>query len=193
MREALDLCLSCKACKTECPVNVDVASYKAEFLSHYYEGRSHPLRDYVFGFMDRWAAMAAIVPGVTPRLANLTMQAPLLGGLIKQAAGVAGQRHLPRFAPRTFQNLSATGVRRSASAGRTVLLWPDTWNNYFHPPALEAAQSVLEAASFDVEVPNGHICCGRPLYDFGFLKQARQYLKSVMTNLPRRSSREYRS
>ena len=78
VHEALDLCLACKACKTECPVNVDVASYKAEFLSHYYEGRRHPLRDYLFGFMDRWAHMASVLPGITPGLANFTMQAPLI-------------------------------------------------------------------------------------------------------------------
>ncbi len=183
VHEALDLCLACKACKTECPVNVDVASYKAEFLSHYHEGRLHPLRDYLFGFMDRSAAMAATIPGVTPALANFAMQAPLLGGLIKQAAGIASQRHLPAFASRSFQRSVGSRKATSSSSLPKVLLWPDTWNNYFHPPALSAAHRVLQSAGFEVEVPSGHICCGRPLYDFGFLAQARRYLERVMTRL----------
>ena len=184
VREALDLCLSCKACKTECPVNVDVATYKAEFLAHYYEGRRHPVRDYVFGFMDRWAEIASVVPGVTPGLANLTMRAPVLGSLIRRVAGIAGQRTMPKFSPRTFQQLSrkAQGDADGRSLPR-VLLWPDTWNNHFHPTALKAAHSVLLSAGFSVEVPAGHFCCGRPLYDFGFLTQARQYLQRTMTML----------
>ncbi len=179
VHEALDLCLACKACKTECPVNVDVASYKAEFLAHYYEGRPHPLRDYLFGFMDRWAHLASIAPA----LANFTMQAPIAGSLIKQLAGVAAQRQLPKFAGRSFQNSMKTRAANGAHSMPRVLLWPDTWNNYFHPPALTAAHSVLYSAGFQVEVPSGHICCGRPLYDFGFLPQARQYLEKVMTTL----------
>jgi Fe-S oxidoreductase len=180
VHEALELCLACKACKTECPVNVDVATYKAEFLSHYYEGRLHPLRDYAFGFMDRWAHLASVIPGVTPALANFAMQAPVFGSLIKQVAGVAQQRQLPKFAAGSFQSAAPPAA---ASSMPRVLLWPDTWNNYFHPSALTAAQSVLGTAGFRVEVPRGHICCGRPLYDFGFLPQARQYLEKVMTAL----------
>ena len=180
VHEALELCLACKACKTECPVNVDVATYKAEFLSHYYEGRLHPLRDYAFGFMDRWAGVASIIPGVTPGLANFAMQAPVIGNLVKRVAGIAEQRHLPKFALRSFQSTASTEAARSKPS---VLLWPDTWNNYFHPSALTAAQRVLDSAGFRVEVPRGHICCGRPLYDFGFLPQARQYLERVMTTL----------
>jgi FAD/FMN-containing dehydrogenase/Fe-S oxidoreductase len=182
VHEALDLCLACKACKTECPVNVDVASYKAEFLSHYFEGRRHPLRDYLFAFMDRWAHLASVLPGITPGLANFTMQAPFAGSLIRQVAGMAEQRHLPKFAARSFQSSIETSQLTKGTMPK-VLLWPDTWNNYFHPPALMAAKHVLASAGFQVQVPNGHICCGRPLYDFGFLIQARQYLERVMTML----------
>jgi FAD/FMN-containing dehydrogenase/Fe-S oxidoreductase len=184
VREALDLCLACKACKSECPVNVDIATYKAEFLAHYHESHPHHVRDYIFGFMDRWAALASAVPGVTPRLANLTAQSPILGGLIKRVAGIAPERALPRFAPRSFQQM----IKRSKGTGktdsqRTLLLWADSWNNYFHPPALQAAHNVLTSAGFQVEVPGGHLCCGRPLYDFGFLTQARQHLEKIMTTL----------
>jgi FAD/FMN-containing dehydrogenase/Fe-S oxidoreductase len=182
VREALDLCLSCKACKTECPVNVDVATYKAEFLSHYYEEHRHPLRDYLFGFMDRWSHLASVLPGFTPRLANLATQMPVLRNVMKEIAGIAEQRTMPAFAPRSFQSTIKTN-HKIAMAGSRVMLWPDTWNNYFHPPALRAARSVLESAGFQVEVPRGHLCCGRPLYDFGFLTEARQYLQKVMSTL----------
>jgi FAD/FMN-containing dehydrogenase/Fe-S oxidoreductase len=176
VKEALDLCLSCKACKTECPVNVDMATWKAEFLGHHYEGRTHPLQHYLFGFMDRWAHLAAIAPG----LANLPMKTPGIRSLVKAIAGVAPQRELPQFANKSFQSGNR---KRSTGGGPPVMLWPDTWNNYFHPQVLESAQEVLASAGFAVQVPAGHICCGRPLYDFGFLDQARKYLQQVMTRL----------
>jgi Fe-S oxidoreductase len=176
VKEALDLCLSCKACKTECPVNVDMATWKAEFLGHHYQGRVHPLQHYLFGFMDRWANLAAIAPG----LANLPMRIPGLSGLVKTLAGVAPQRTLPQFAGRSFQSQYRN---RSTSSGTPLLLWPDTWNNYFHPQVLGAAHEVLAAAGFQVQVPAQHICCGRPLYDFGFLDQARKYLQSILERL----------
>jgi FAD/FMN-containing dehydrogenase/Fe-S oxidoreductase len=178
VKEALDLCLSCKACKTECPVNVDMATWKAEFLGHHYQGRVHPLQHYLFGFMDRWAHLAATAPA----LANLPMQTPGLRSLVKAIAGVAPQRELPQFAKRNFQSQ----YRNRGAAGSAVpplLLWPDTWNNYFHPQVLGAAHEVLASAGFQVQFPAQHICCGRPLYDFGFLDQARKYLQEILERL----------
>ena len=187
VREALDLCLSCKACKTECPVNVDVATYKAEFLAHYYQHHRRHLRDYAFGFMDRWAAMASAIPGLTPQLANLPMRVPGLSHATKAVLGIAPQRTLPAFAARSFQSqYRAQGSEHGAQKGQgsgAVLLWPDTWNNYYHPQTLAAASQVLEAAGFSVQVPKGHICCGRPLYDFGFLTEARSYLQRILQML----------
>jgi FAD/FMN-containing dehydrogenase/Fe-S oxidoreductase len=173
VKEALDLCLSCKACKTECPVNVDMATWKAEFLGHHYEGRFHPLHHYLFGFMDKWARLASPMAG----LANLPMRTPGLRALVKAIAGVAPERTLPEFAPRSFQS------RYQPVANGSVLLWPDTWNNYFHPQVLGAAHEVLGTAGFQVQFPKKHICCGRPLYDFGFLDQARQYLVDILERL----------
>ena len=173
VKEALDLCLSCKACKTECPVNVDMATWKAEFLAHHYQDRTHPLHHYLFGFMDRWARLAALAPG----LANLPMRTPGIRGLVKSIAGVAPQRTLPEFAGRNFRSQFR---KRNASNGAPVMLWPDTWNNYFHPQVLGAAHEVLDSAGFQVQVPAQHVCCGRPLYDFGFLDQARQYLEDIL-------------
>ncbi|MFT4112793.1 FAD-binding and (Fe-S)-binding domain-containing protein [Silvibacterium sp.] len=183
VKEALDLCLACKACKTECPVNVDVATYKAEFLAHHYQQHRHPLRDYAFGFMDRWAAMANAIPGITPRLANLPLQIPGLSHAIKAALGIAPQRDLPRFAPRSFQSRRVPHVSNLRHGNDKVLLWPDTWNNYYHPRSLHSAEQVLASAGFEVDVPAGHVCCGRPLYDFGFLNQARAYLERTMKTL----------
>jgi Fe-S oxidoreductase len=180
VKEALDLCLSCKACKTECPVNVDMATWKAEFLAHHYEGRRHPLYHYAFGFMDKWARLASFAPAV----ANLGGKLPG----VKKLLGIAGARTLPRFAARSFraEYERKDRTQRSRTDGaqgreeRRVLLWADTWNNYFHPQALHAAAKVLESAGKSVSVPRKHVCCGRPLYDFGFLDEARKYLSGIL-------------
>jgi FAD/FMN-containing dehydrogenase/Fe-S oxidoreductase len=185
VHEALDLCLSCKACKTECPVQVDMAAYKAEFLAQHYKGRLHPLQHYVFGFADKLARMGSIAPGLT----NLVLTGGLTRGTVKRLAGVAKERRLPELAGKTFQKMR--DKRNHLVADRSgapspppaVLLWPDTWNNYYHPRSLGAAETVLEAAGFAVECPREHVCCGRPLYDFGFLDQARAYLERVLEKL----------
>ena len=181
VKEALDLCLSCKACKSECPVNVDIATYKAEFLAHYHQQHPHSLRDYAFAFMDRWAALASAIPGLTPRLASLPLQVPGLRHVVKSILGLSPNRRLPHFAPRSFQSLHRP-VAASPSA-KPVLLWPDTWNNYYHPQTLTAAHSVLVSAGFTPSVPAQHVCCGRPLYDFGFLDAARSYLNRILAQL----------
>jgi Fe-S oxidoreductase len=176
VREALDLCLSCKACKTECPVNVDMATWKSEFLAHHYQGRLHPLHHYAFGFMDRWASMASFAPS----LVNLPMRMPGVSSMLKSILGVAQQRELPQFAPKSFRDQFNRTQNRSIANAETVLLWPDTWNNYFHPQALTAAAKILTAAGTNVQIPKRHVCCGRPLYDFGFLDSARHYLLGIL-------------
>ena len=176
VHEALELCLSCKACKTECPVNVDMATWKSEFLAHFYQGRLHPLHHYAFGFMDRWASMASIAPS----LFNLPGRTPGINSLIKAVLGVAQQRELPRFAAKNFRDRFNSSPIPKTNAGEPVLLWPDTWNNYFHPQALTAATKLLTATGNSVQIPPKHICCGRPLYDFGFLDQARRYLLRIL-------------
>jgi FAD/FMN-containing dehydrogenase/Fe-S oxidoreductase len=181
VHEALDLCLSCKACKTECPVQVDMAAYKSEFLAQHYESRLHPLQHYVFGFADRLAHLGSFAPA----LANALLTGPVASPLIKRISGVAKQRRLPRLAANSYQRtrIANPQSRSGSSASRSVLLWPDTWNNYYHPHTLAAAESVLAQAGFQVQVPDGHICCGRPLYDFGFLNQARAYLANVLERI----------
>ncbi|HZR65218.1 MAG TPA: FAD-linked oxidase C-terminal domain-containing protein [Terriglobales bacterium] len=170
VKSSLDLCLSCKGCKSDCPVAVDVATYKAEFLSHYYEGRPRPLGQYAFARIDLWAQLASVAPGI----ANLFTQTAGFRDIAKAVAGVSPQRSIPRFASKTFR--SWFGQRKPVGNRQPVLLWPDTFNNHFHPETAIAAVHVLEAAGFDVRIPGRHVCCGRPLYDFGMLEQAKKYL-----------------
>ena len=188
VHEALDLCLSCKACKSECPVQVDMAAYKSEFLAQRYKGRLHPLHHYLFGFADRLARYGSLAPSLT----NAILTGPLLSPLVKRIAGVARERQLPRLAASSFQKsrsaarkfvTTRTNLVRKAASPQVVLLWTDTWNNYYHPQSLSAAETVLTQAGFQVEVPRGHICCGRPLYDFGLLGAARSYLSRVLDRM----------
>lgn len=175
VKSALDLCLACKGCKSDCPVNVDVATYKAEFLSHYYEGRLRPRHMYAFGYVDKWARLGSLVPG----LANLVTQLPGVSALAKLTAGISQQAKIPAFAEETFRDrIARRGLRRRG--GRRVVLWADTFNEHFFPDTLMAAVDVLEAAGCDVEVPPSGVCCGRPLYDFGLLDDARAYLERVL-------------
>lgn len=173
--DALDLCLSCKGCKHDCPVNVDMATYKAEFLAHYYEGRLRPRKAYSMGWINKWAQLASIAPDAV----NFVTQAPGLRNLAKLAGGMTQRRPIPKFAHRTFKDwFRARGVR---NAGRPeVILWADTVNNYFHPQVAAAATEVLEHAGFRVVTPKQPVCCGRPLYDFGFLDMAKDYLHETL-------------
>ena len=194
VKRALDLCLSCKACKSECPTNVDIATYRAEFLAHYYEGRSRPLHAYAFGMVDRWLQLASLAPG----LANVLARAPGVSHAVRRALHLAPERQLPRISQRSFRQWARRqGVRtagKSASTGggpaastaanRTrVMLWVDTFNNYLHPETSQAALSVLQAAGCDVVIPGRRLCCGRPLYDFGLLERAKHYLRSILDEL----------
>jgi len=220
VKHSLDLCLACKGCKSDCPVSVDVATYKAEFLSHYYEGRIRPRSAYAFGNIDLWARAASRVPG----LVNLTTQLPVLRDIAKLVAGIPHQRTIPPFAPETFKDwfyrtdprsggrirppsdaqresewhdsteTSGSPWKSGASAPRqpyeedrasapAVLLWPDTFNNYFRPATARAAVEVLETAGYRVLVPRAPLCCGRPLYDFGMLDRAQSLLLNILDAL----------
>ena len=178
VKVALDFCLACKGCKSECPVNVDMATYKAEFLSHYYEARARPIGAYVFGLMFRWARAASFAPA----LANAIGQMPLVRDLFKLVVGIAPRRRLPLFAPQTFRQWFLKRPVRNAG-GQRVILWPDTWNNHFHPSTAQAAVEVLEDAGFQVVLPAIEMCCGRPLYDYGMLDLAKTMLKQVLDAL----------
>jgi len=212
VKHSLDLCLACKGCKSDCPVTVDLATYKAEFLSHYYEGRLRPLNAYAFGNIDLWASLASNAPG----LVNLTTQLPFLRDLAKRLAGIPAQRKIPPFAPETFKawfrrtgisqfpqnrrkpghpgmkneadaprlaEVARRGNRNADAKAAEVLLWADTFNNYFLPSTAKAAVEVLETAGFRVLVPRANLCCGRPLYDFGMLDRAERLLLEILDQL----------
>ena len=179
VREALDLCLACKGCKGECPVQVDMAVYKAEFLSHYYEGRLRPRTAYTMGHIHRWARLASLMPAV----ANFFTRAPGFESVAKLIADVHANRTIPRFSRYTFKEWFRkrnSNRLQDQSSDRRVILWPDTFNNYFHPQTAEAAVEVLEAAGFRVQVPAQNLCCGRPLYDWGMLDEAKKLLKQTL-------------
>lgn len=178
VKDALDLCLACKGCKGECPVQVDMATYKAEFLSHYYEGHRRPRQAYAFGFIQVWARLAAAAPGFL----NLLSHAPLLRPIAKKLAGIAPEREIPKFAPYTFRSWWFKRPKRNVGRPK-VILWADTFNDNFHPTTAQAAVEVLEHAGFQVHVPMQHLCCGRPLYDYGFLGQAKAYLAKILAAL----------
>jgi Fe-S oxidoreductase/FAD/FMN-containing dehydrogenase len=180
VKESLDLCLACKGCKGDCPVNVDIATYKAEFLSHYWEGRLRPRHAYAFGLVDQWSRIASLWPG----LVNLVTQTPGLSHAARIAAGMPLGRTIPEFAPQTFRSWFGKRKPRSRFAAQgKVILWPDTFNNYFFPETAQAATEVLENAGFQVEVPRKHLCCGRPLYDYGMLNTAKRYLRKILKTL----------
>jgi Fe-S oxidoreductase len=184
VKKSLDLCLACKACKSECPANVDVATYKAEFLSHYYEKKRRPLHAHMFGKIDRWARLGSAAPG----MANFLSHAPGLRQLLGVTLGLAPQREIPRLASVNFQRWAQQErpqvfEKQRSSEKPEVLLWVDTFNNYFHPETSRAALEVLEHAGFTVRCPQQALCCGRPLYDFGMLTDAKQYLRTIMNVL----------
>jgi FAD/FMN-containing dehydrogenase/Fe-S oxidoreductase len=174
--EALDLCLACKGCTNDCPVHVDMPTLKAEFLAQRYEGRLRPRHAYAFGLIDQAARLASRTPG----LVNAVTQTRGLSNLAKAAAGMAPEREFPALAPRTLQAwFAARGGARNPT-GKKVILWPDTFNNHFHTDVGVAAVESLEAAGYHVVLPEGHVCCGRPLYDYGFLGLARRYLERTL-------------
>jgi FAD/FMN-containing dehydrogenase/Fe-S oxidoreductase len=170
VRESLDLCLACKGCKHDCPVSVDMATYKAEFLSHHYRGRLRPRAAYAMGGIRTWAALASRMP----RFVNALTHAARTAAAFKTIGGLACEREIPRFAEETFVDGFRAREPRASTGRPRVILWPDTFTNYFLPARGHAAVAVLEAAGFDIELPSRPLCCGRPLYDFGWLDRAKR-------------------
>jgi FAD/FMN-containing dehydrogenase/Fe-S oxidoreductase len=178
VKESLDLCLSCKGCTGECPVNVDIPTYKAEFLSHYYAGRLRPRSAYAFGLIYWWARLASRVP----RVVNFFGRTPGMREIGRWAADMAPQREIPRFATQTFR--SWFRQRKAVNTtGTEVILWLDTFTNFFEPEVARAAVEVLEDAGCRVIVPEASLCCGRPLYEYGFLDLAKRQLRQIMDAL----------
>jgi Fe-S oxidoreductase len=179
VHDSLDLCLACKGCKSDCPVQVDMATYKAEFLSHHYAGRIRPVDHYSLGWLPLWAQLASAAPG----LANAATHLPGVGSLAKRLAGVDPQRDVPRFAPARIDRWLRRR-RPGGSGGRgQVLLFPDSFTTAFSPGIAAAAVGVLEAAGFDVVVPDRAICCGLTWISTGQLDIAKRVLRRTVDTL----------
>jgi Fe-S oxidoreductase len=157
-----------------------MATYKAEFLSHYWKWRPRPRQAYALGLIP-WEARAA---ARFPRLANFALQQEPLARWSRRAAGVEPERAPPTFATQTFKSWWADrGPGRPPAARGKVLLWADTFNDHFHPEVAIAATRALEAGGFEVVVPIAPLCCGRPLYDYGMLAMARRQLRRILDAL----------
>ncbi|MEU9791328.1 FAD-linked oxidase C-terminal domain-containing protein [Streptomyces sparsogenes] len=179
--EALDLCLACKGCTNDCPVNVDMPTYKAEFLHRHYKSprRWRPRCAYALGFIDRAARLASRIPEAV----NFATRTAGLARLVKLAAGIDRHRPLPSFAPMTLQQWFRRRGGTANPGGRPVVLFPDTFNNHLHTDVGVACVEAIEAAGWQVVMPQAHVCCGRPLYDYGFLDAAERYLRHVLDML----------
>jgi FAD/FMN-containing dehydrogenase/Fe-S oxidoreductase len=178
VKAALDLCLACKGCKRDCPTGTDMATYKAEFLSHYFEHKRRPVAAYSMGLIHRFAPLASRLAPIV----NLLGRTPGISHLMKRLGGIAPQRQIPRFASRPFRSR----FKQSSGGGGgkpPVILWADTFNNHLTPAIAEAAVTVLEAAGFHVIVPEQRLCCGRPLYDYGMLDEAKRLLTEILEAL----------
>jgi FAD/FMN-containing dehydrogenase/Fe-S oxidoreductase len=178
VKESLDLCLACKGCKGDCPVNVDIATLKSEFLSHYYEKNRRPASAFAFGWIYWWSRLASLVPGIV----NFVTHVPGLRNLVKSSVGVTQKRTIPKFAQQTFRNWFCK-QHKEINDKPKVILWVDTFNNFFKPETLVAGMEVLEAAGFRVVIAKRVICCGRPLYDFGMLDTAKTMLLQILDTL----------
>ncbi|MEU5992185.1 FAD-linked oxidase C-terminal domain-containing protein [Spirillospora sp. NPDC047418] len=179
VRDALDLCLACKGCRSDCPVNVDMATYKAEFLAHHYKGRVRPASHYTMGWLPLWARLAAFAPGA----ANTALRLPGLSGAAKRIGGIAPQRDMPEFAPERFTDWFRRRPAPDGPGGRRVVLWPDTFTNNFHPHIGRAAVRVLEASGYRIEVPPVALCCGLTWISTGQLGVAARVLRRTVRAL----------
>ncbi|MFI0228538.1 FAD-binding and (Fe-S)-binding domain-containing protein [Streptomyces sp. NPDC017086] len=181
VRDALDLCLACKGCKSDCPTGVDMATLKAEFTAHHYAGRPRPMAHYSMGWLPLWARLSRTAPG----LVNAALHAPGLAGLGKRLAGVDAARTAPVFAGESFvQWWRARGRPEPDPADpRTVVLWPDTFSTYFHPAVAQSAVRVLQDAGFRVAVPTEPVCCGLTWISTGQLTVAKRVLTRTLNVL----------
>ncbi|CAM4156129.1 Anaerobic glycerol-3-phosphate dehydrogenase subunit C [Mycobacterium basiliense] len=175
VRDALDLCLSCKGCLADCPVNVDMATYKAEFTAHHYAGRpwARPLSHWSMGWLPQLSRFASVAPRLTNRITGTQ--------LAKRLGGIAPQREVPGFAEQTFTSWFSrrSSAARPATRG-PVVLWPDSFTNYLAPQVGQAATAVLEAAGYQVVLPAGPVCCGLTWISTGQLRAAKRRLSRAL-------------
>jgi FAD/FMN-containing dehydrogenase/Fe-S oxidoreductase len=174
--DALDLCLSCRGCVSQCPTSVDMAAYKAEFLDHHYRRRIRPLSHYSLGWLPLWLRLTTRMP----RLVNAVTRSRLTRRAFTLAAGIAAERSIPRLARIPFtaaHDRRVTGASTGPALHGRVVLWPDTFNEYLSPDVAHAAVRVIEAAGFEVVLPGRTVCCGLTWHTTGQLGMARRVLR----------------
>ena len=169
VEQALDLCLSCKGCKVDCPAGVDMAAYKAEALYQRYRRKLRPAAHYLLGWLPRWTRIASRMP----KLANAALKPKPLAALAKRLGGIDQRRPLPQFAEQSFR---AWFADHPVADGEPVMLWLDTFTNGFSPEVGKAAVEVLEDAGLSVRIPDGQVCCGLTWISTGQLDGARAQL-----------------
>ncbi|MGH3638786.1 MAG: FAD-binding and (Fe-S)-binding domain-containing protein [Mycobacterium sp.] len=177
VRDALDLCLSCKGCLSDCPVNVDMATYKAEFTHHHYARRpwARPLSHWSMGWLPMSSRLASLAPRLVNRLARLP--------LTKRLGGIAPEREIPAFAEQTFTSWFAGRDHTAEGVRGKVMLWPDSFTNHLAPHVGKAAVEVLEAAGYQVVLPERSVCCGLTWISTGQLNRAKKVLGRSLTTL----------
>ncbi|MEU6991523.1 FAD-binding and (Fe-S)-binding domain-containing protein [Streptomyces sp. NPDC046465] len=181
VKDALDLCLSCKGCRSDCPVGVDMATYKAEFLHHHYKGRRRPAAHYSMGLLPRW--LRAVAATRTARLVNALARVSPLAALGKRLGGIAPERAVPEVAQRTFRRWWRGRRRAAGAAAPHVVLWPDTFTDHLSPSVGRAAVAVLEDAGLSVAVPPRGVCCGLTYVSTGQLDRARAVLRATLDRM----------
>lgn len=179
VHEALDLCLSCKGCASDCPTGTDMASYKAEVLHQTYKGKIRPRSHYSVGWLPRWAKAGSAVP----RLANRSLEIGPLRKVALKAAGVDTRRQMPAFARRTFRRTFGRGAGQDAATGTPVVLFVDSFTNHFAPQVADAAVAVLRDAGFAPRITRQQECCGLPWISTGQLDGAAKRLRSMVDAL----------
>ncbi len=181
MYEAMDLCVGCKACRRECPMGIDMARMKVEFLHHYNGRNGIPLADRLVAYLPRYAALAARLPS----LSNLRNRVPGLARLGERWLGISAKRALPSWRRDVFRPADPDGL---ATNGSEVALFVDTFDRYFEPENANAAVQVLRAAGYRVTVPEPAgggrpLCCGRTFLNAGMIDHAREEARRTLEAL----------